>query len=94
MTIIARVDEATEFVGTYAMGANPPAGDHYVLRVRMESGADGAPQSANAARAGQTVHVFVREGQGPEQHAADVVIDGSGFAAEPGSRRRQPARRP
>jgi hypothetical protein len=78
VTVIARVDEAPDPVGTYHMGDNPAAGDLYVLRLRLESVADGSTQSANAALIGQTARIFVQQGSGPASQVAQLVIAGRG----------------
>ena len=39
--VIARVDGVTNPVGVYTMADNGDAGDNYVLRIRLESLADG-----------------------------------------------------
>ncbi|MEK6675019.1 MAG: hypothetical protein AABZ47_05115 [Planctomycetota bacterium] len=55
-----------QIVGIYRMGDSLPAGDNYVLRIRIENlTADGSTtQSTNAAIVGQTASLFVRQGQG------------------------------
>jgi len=80
ISVIARVDGVSDPVGSYHLGDNSNAGDHYVLRIRVESLADGSSQSRNAALVGQTVHIFVRKGIGPEQRFADYVIPGQGHS--------------
>lgn len=61
VSIIARVSgDPDSFVGAYQMGDNPLAGDYYILRIHLESLADGSYQSTNAALVGQTVDIFVR----------------------------------
>lgn len=78
VTLIARVDGVAEPVGSYHMGDIPGAGDHYVLRLRLESQVEGESQSDNAARVGQTVHIFVQRGEEPERHVTDFVISAQG----------------
>jgi len=71
------VEGRPQVVGRYRMGDSPPAGDRYVLRIRRESGIDGSPQSADAARANQQVRVTIKNGP-----AASFTLD------EPGAVRR------
>lgn len=78
VTILARVDGVAEPVGTYQMGDNPAARDNYVLRIRLESLADGSGQSGNAAVVGQTAHIMIDQGVGPQRHAADVELTAGG----------------
>ena len=81
VTVVARVDGVTDPVGTYHMGDNPAAQDNYVLRIRLESLADGSSQSDNAALVGQTVHVTLFQGAGPQRPAADFQITAPGVVA-------------
>ena len=80
-TVIARVSGVAQPVGSYTMGDNPAAQNNYVLRVRLESLADGSSQSDNAAIIGQTVQLLVRQGVGPERLAATYLITASGIVA-------------
>jgi hypothetical protein len=81
VSIIARVSgDPNSFVGGYQMGDNPLAGDYYVLKIRLESLADGSSQSASAALIGQTVDVFVKPADYLEVHAASVLIGARGIA--------------
>ncbi len=74
MTVLARIDGVSDPVGQYRMGGRASIGDRYALRIRLESGADGSAQSNNAARVGDTVHIFVKQGGGAEQAVADYAI--------------------
>ena len=78
VTVLGRVDGVTEPVGTYRMGDNPNAGDRYVLRIRLESLADGAAPSNNAAQIGQTVNLFAKEGDGAEQAVGTFAVSAAG----------------
>lgn len=81
VSIIARIDGRPDsLVGAYRMGDNPAAGDFYVLRIRIESLADGAQQSPNAASSGQKVNIYVRTSDFLEVYAASVTISESGTA--------------
>jgi len=82
VAIIARVGGVAEAVGMYEMGDIPGAVDNYVLRLRIESQGDGAPQSNNAARVGQTAELFIRAGNGPERAAGQYVMVSSGVFVE------------
>ena len=82
LTVIARVDGVPNPVGTYHMGDNPSAGDQYVLRIRVESLADGSAQSNDAALIGQTAHIFVQAGRGAEKSATDFVIATRGITEQ------------
>jgi len=68
VTILACVNCPSGFVapgiGSYKMGNSVSAGNQYVLRLRLESLADGSSQSANAAVVGQTARIFLRQGSG------------------------------
>lgn len=77
VSIIARVDGVTNPVGSYTMGKNAGAGDSYVLRIRLESLADGAIQSNDAALIGQTVHIIIKKDT-TEKPARDFVVPGRG----------------
>lgn len=61
-------------IGEYRMGDNDLAGNLYVLRIRRESGADGSAQGADAARAGQTVRVWVQVGNNTPLEAASFTL--------------------
>jgi hypothetical protein len=79
VSIIARVSGYPEsFLGAYQMGDNPLAGDYYILRIRLESPADGNSQSANAALIGidPTVDIFVKPIDSPIYLSADLNTDG------------------
>jgi hypothetical protein len=56
------------------------AGDYYILRIRLESLADGSLQSANAAQIGQTVDIFVKTSDYLEIPAASVLVEARGMA--------------
>ncbi len=75
VTLIARVDGAAEPVGSYHMGYIAEAGDHYALRVRLESTVAGEPQSDNAAQIGQTVDVYLERPSEPDILVQSVVIE-------------------
>lgn len=51
-------------IASYKMGSSTPAGNQYVLRLRLESLADGSTQSPNAAMVGQTARIFLRQAAG------------------------------
>ncbi len=74
LTVVARVGGVPNPIARYRMGQNAGVGDQYVLRLRLESLADGAAQSSNAALIGQTAQVLVQFGQGPELPAANHLI--------------------
>lgn len=77
--IIARVGGPTGgIVGSYLMGTRVAAGDRYVLRIRLESLADGSAPSADAARIGSTVQIYVRSGAGPEQLGGSLTVAAMG----------------
>ncbi len=81
VSIIARVNgDPNSLVGAYRMGDNPMAGDYYVLRIRLESLADGSSQSANAALIAQTVYIFAKTSDYLEVPAGSVTIQESGLA--------------
>jgi len=80
VSIIARVSgDPNSFVGAYRMGDNPLAGDYYILKIRLESLADGSSQSANAALIGQMVDIFVKSAGYLEVFAASVTVEGRGI---------------
>lgn len=81
VTVVARVDRpplgnfpdeedvpvGLHHLGDVAAAAGRCAGaDCYVLRIKLESLADGQPQSADAAIAGDTVRLCVSKGGNPE----------------------------
>jgi len=74
ISVVARVDGVADPVGRYRLGDSSNAGDNYVLRIRLESLADGSSQSRNAALVGQTVHIYVQKGTGTTQLFADYAI--------------------
>lgn len=81
VSIIARVNgDPNSLVGAYRMGDNPSAGDNYVLRIRLESLADGSSQSANAALIGQMVYIFAKVSNYLEVPAGSVTVLESGAA--------------
>lgn len=81
VSIIARVSgDPDSLVGACRIGDSPVAGDYYVLRIRLESLADGSAQSSNAALVGQTVNIFVRISDHLEFFAGSVTITESGIA--------------
>jgi hypothetical protein len=81
VSIIARVNgDPDSLVGAYHMGDIPSAGDNYVLRIRLESLADGSSQSLNAALIGQTVYIFAKTSDYLEIPAGSVTIQESGIA--------------
>lgn len=81
VSIIARVNgDPNSLVGAYRMGDIPSAGDNYVLRIRLESLADGGSQSANAALIGQMVYIFAKISNYLEVPAGSVTVQESGAA--------------
>ncbi len=81
VSIIARINGVPDsFVGAYRMGDNPLAGDYYILRIRLESLADGSSQNPNAALIGQTVYIFVKLSDHLEIPAGSVTIQEGGVA--------------
>lgn len=79
VTIIARVDGVPDPVGMYRMGQSSTAEDNYVLRVRLQAPVAGSAVDDNAAQVGQTVHLRLRIGDGPEEAIQDYVIPGIGI---------------
>lgn len=69
-------EPVTQLIGRYGMGDSER--DIYVLRIRRESGVDGSEQSANAARAGQTVTVKVQLGSDTAIVATEFPLDDAG----------------
>ncbi len=82
VTIIARIDGVPDPIGQYHMGDNSSAGDRYVLRMRLESLADGSTQSDNTALVGQTARIYAQQEDDPEQHVTDFVITEPGLVRE------------
>ncbi|MDH4238874.1 MAG: hypothetical protein OEW48_04875 [Phycisphaerae bacterium] len=81
VSIIARVNgDPDSLVGAYRMGDNPSAGDYYILRIRLESLADGSSQSLNAALIGQMVYIFAKVSNYLEVPAGSVTVQESGVA--------------
>ena len=80
--VIARVNGVPLPVGTYTMGDDPSAGNLYILRIRVESLADGSAQSDNKALIGQTARIFVKTGGREEQLAFSFPISERGIALE------------
>lgn len=78
ITVTARVDGVAEPVGQCRLGDRQAAGDNYILHIRLESLADGSIQARNAALVGQTVHLFVQKGAGPEEHFRDYLVSDQG----------------
>jgi len=78
LTVLARVNGVANPIADYRMGDNASVGDRFVLRLRMESLADGSTQSNNAALLGQTAQILTRFGSGPEQVAANYVLSERG----------------
>lgn len=79
VTITARVDGVDQPVGHYRMGDNSAAGDQYVLRIKMESLADGSEQGNDAAVIGQTVDFFAQVGTDPEQSVGNLRLTRAGL---------------
>jgi hypothetical protein len=79
VTLLARVNGVPDPVGSYHFGDIQAYGDEYVLRIRLESLADGAPQSRNAAVIGQSVRVFLKQGTAPETEATSFVVTDRGL---------------
>lgn len=82
VTILARVNGVPLPVGTYKMGDIPAAGDHFVLRLRVESLSGGQPPANDAAPIGQTADLFVRVAQGPETFAGQYVLTAAGVVQQ------------
>jgi hypothetical protein len=61
-------------LGSYHLGDIPEAGDQYVLRIRLESLADGSAPSASAARIGDTVNIYGTIFSGPAELLATYEI--------------------
>lgn len=78
LRVLARVDGVAEPIASYRMGDDGQLGDRYVLRLRLESLADGSAQSNNAAVIGQTAHLLIQQGTGPEQPVTDYAISDRG----------------
>lgn len=78
VTILARVDGVRDPIGAYHMGDVSGAGDNYVLRLRLESLADGLPQSDDAGVIGQTAMLLIRTGDGAELDAGTYPLTQSG----------------
>ena len=74
LTVLARADGVANPIAQYRMGESQNVGDRFVLRLRIESLADGSLQSGSAALLGQTAHVLLKFGSGPEQPAADFAL--------------------
>ena len=73
IVVVARIEGSPEtIIGSCHLGDNPRAGDHYVLRIRAESLADGSTVSKGAALKGENVKLFVKMGNGPENYVATV----------------------
>lgn len=79
--IIGRVEVGgvEQEVGRYRMGDNADAGDQYILRVRLESLADGSTQSDSAALVGQTLRIYIKNGAEPGTLAGEFVISDRGL---------------
>ena len=60
ITVFARMPDQPQVVATYQMGQSSVAGDLYVLRVKVESTADGAVPSPGAVALGADFDLFVR----------------------------------
>ncbi len=83
VSIIARVNgDPDSFVGAYHMGDNPLAGNYYILRIRLESLADGSLRSDNAALIGDTVYIYVKTSDYLEIPAGSVTIQESGVVQQ------------
>ncbi len=78
VTVIARVDGVPDPVGRFRVGESSVVG-RYVLRIRLESLADGSEQSDNAARVGQTANIFVKQGDEPEEQVGDLPLTAIGI---------------
>ena len=80
VTVIARVEGVPQPVGIYQMCEDPVAGDQYILQIRVESLADGATQSEDAAVVGQTAVVSVQDDDsGIVRRAGQVEISSRGM---------------
>ena len=69
-------------VGRYSMGDHAAAGDRYLLRIRLESLADGSEPSPDAAQVGQTALLYVKEGDTPEERVGSFEITAFGTVQE------------
>ncbi len=85
VTIIATVDVSEpgeppeeQEIGRYHVGDNPNVGDLHVLRLRLESLADGSGRGDNAALVGDTAVIYIQEAQNPPQQVATFVIQAAG----------------
>ena len=79
VTVTARRTAGGASLGSYHMGdGGPQAGNNYILRIRLESLADGSSQSADAALVGQAVQVYVKQGAGAEQLMATYTVPRAG----------------
>lgn len=74
VTVIARVDGVAQPVGRFRMGQSAGAGDHYVLRIRLQASVSGSPVDNNASQVGQSAQIFVQLGSGPEELATTINL--------------------
>ncbi len=79
VTVIGRVSGSSDPVGRYRMGEGATAGSNYVLRVRLEVPVAGSPQNPNAARLGQVLQFFVKQGNNPEVLASSAPLTAAGM---------------
>lgn len=79
VSVIGRVPGISQPVGRYRMGEGGTAGDNYVLRVRLEASVSGSPRSPNAARLGQSLRLYVKQGSNPEVFATGVSLTAPGM---------------
>ena len=67
VTITARLSPAGQALGSYKMGdGGTLVGNNYILRIRLESLADGAMRSADAALVGDIVNIYTKQGAAAE----------------------------
>lgn len=78
VAIVAWVDGIDQPVTAYRMGANPTAGDHYVLRFPMAVQDDGRTPSPDTAAPGEMASVYLVDGTGAEEYLGYVAIPKSG----------------
>jgi Dockerin type I domain len=82
VTVVARVSGVANPVGVYRMGDSPTAGDSYILRIRLEHATAASSVTSDVAQVGQTVQVFIKEGNGPEEQITTMLISEIGILAK------------
>ncbi|UCC32292.1 MAG: hypothetical protein JSU86_08420, partial [Phycisphaerales bacterium] len=78
LTLVARLEGRDTPIAVYRMGAQPTAGDRYVLWIPQAVQEDGKNPSPDSPRAGQVAKIFVRQGSAPELFVTDAVVPASG----------------